>query len=689
MILGEEYPKTLMSIRLGRHITSNRKFAFEREWLVTNGIGGYAMGTIGGARTRRYHGLLVAALSEPIQRHLLLAALDVWVAIEDRRIPLTTAEWSAGVIFPDGYHHLEAFWLERGIPVFRWGLGLTCIEQRIWMQHEQNTTYITWHYERGRGPITLFLKPLVTYRSHHDLSKGGRMMTVTSNTIAPWPGGLQLNVLPDKYLGQDTITTPPQPFHIYSDRGLFYTTSDWWWNFHLAEEKSRGLPFQEDLFQVGTIEVELEPGDTCAIAASSETMSPYPALEALQMERERQRKIIATADIQQKPEWIQQTLLAADQFLVHDRNDETPHIISGYPWYGVWGRSTMSSLTGLTATLGRSAEAEAILRSFGKYLDRGMLPNVVADHTGDLAYNSIDATLWYFIAVWRYLQDNPQDNKLREDLYPLLVDILEWHSKGTRYQIAEDPEDNLLYGGEEGMQLTWMDVKINDYVVTPRTGKDVEVNALWYNALRVMQHLAGQLGHKKKAKAYQNKADHVQQNFQAKFWAPDYGYLYDVIDIPDSGNDPSLRPNQLLAISLPFPVIEDQNQQQQIVDVCARHLLTSFGLRTLSQDHIQYVGSYQGPQFQRDNALHQGTVWAWLIGPFVSAHLQAYGDVETAMSFLRPFEDELFTRGIGSISEIFDGNVPHHAKGAPAFAWSVAEVLHAWRELERYEQNND
>lgn len=672
-----------MTIHLSRHISSHRRAAFEREWLISNGIGGYASGTVGGARTRRYHSLLTAALGNPVRRHVLWAGLDIWLEVGQQRWPLTTHEWAAGVIFPDGYIHLEQFELDGTLPIWTWNVGMVRLEQRVWMDYGQNTTYVTWHYSRGHHPITLYVKSLVTYRSHHDVSKGGSGINIKTAPLRA-DGQINLTIFPSTYLGKMASEEPPVPFYIAADGGVLHTSSDWWWNFHLAEEKSRGLDFQEDLFQVGTIEMQLQPGQTFSMTCAVEPETVQAWEVSLKAEQDRQKRLISTAPLPNKPEWIQQLILAADQFVVQDLNEPSAyHIMSGYPWFGVWGRHTMSSLTGLASAIGQAERARQILLTFGSYLDRGMLPHHLADETGETSYNSIDATLWYFVALWSYLRENPTDTALVRQLYPMLNEIIGWYRKGTRYHIAQDPIDHLLYGGEEGTQLTWMDVKINDYVVTPRVGKPVEVNALWYNALRIMQDFSELLHLPDEAEQYGQMAKEVAVSFNELFWAERQGYLYDVIDTPAGNNDTALRPNQLLALSLPFPVLSDKKRAQLVVDACADFLLTAYGLRTLEEHDVNYVGDYKGDPHQREYALHQGTVWPWLIGPFISAYWYAYQDLETAYSFLEPFVDHLKNHGLGSVSEIFDGNAPHRPRGAIAFAVSVAEILRVWYELER------
>lgn len=665
-----------MAIQLGRHITGIRDMALEREWLVTNGLGGYAMGTVAGARTRRYHGLLVVPLQPPTQRHLLLAAADTWVEIQNRRVPIITHEWTAGVVLPDGYNNLEHFRLEGAMPVFRWAIGSVIIEQRIWMAHGENTTYITWHYQRGTEPVRLIVKPLITYRSHHDITTGGPRITITA-IPSPWGEGLGLDILPAQYLGTPKYETVPQPYRLITPNTVRFTPGDWWWNFLLREEKGRGLKAEEDLYHVGTLEGTLNPGETFCLTATVETHIPETWQTALAKEQERQRGLIRLAHSETAPDWIQQLIVAADQFMVS--LDDDAYIMGGYPWFGVWGRDTMASLTGLTAVLGRHELTAKVLRTFSRYINQGMMPNTLSDDNGEPSYNSIDAALWFIVAVWAYMREMPDDLNFLREMYPVLTEIIDWYHRGTRYKIAEDPKDGLLFGGETGSQLTWMDAKVNEWVVTPRIGKAVEVNALWYNALRIMAEFAERL--KQPAHLYSDKAERVLESFNRRFWSEKKGYLYDVIDPKDD----TLRPNQLLALSLPFRVLTDDTRAKQVVDRCAAELLTSGGLRTLSYNDPQYVGNYGGNAPERDGAYHQGTVWAWLIGPFASAHLTVYNDPQTALSFIEPFSSHLFDQGIGTIGEICDGNSPFRPRGAIAQAWSVAEVLRVWWDIQRHQ----
>jgi predicted glycogen debranching enzyme len=660
-------------IQIGRE---SLEALLRREWLVTNGIGGYAMGTLAGARTRRYHSLLTAALQPPTRRTVLVANLDAWVDIDGRRSPLVTHEWAAGVILPDGYRHLESFRLEGNIPVFVWGLGDVRIVQRIWMAHGHNTTYVTYSYVRGTSHVRLVLKPLCTFRDHHRLTRGGYPVEVTPLPVSDSCGaGVRVHLSPDRN-GNNSGA-----FRIFVNQGAIAPDSEWWWSFHLSEEKRRGLDDQEDLFAAATITADLDLGSTLALVFTAEDGDPLPWHDALLTEQQRQQGLLAQARLDDAPSWVRHLALAADQFIVTRDIGGQPgkSILAGYPWFSDWGRDTMIALPGLTLAVGRTAESGEILRTYARFVDQGMLPNRFPDAGSAPDYNTVDATLWYFQALYAHCQAVGTADEVCRELYPVLTDILRWHMEGTRYNIRVDPADGLLFAGEPGLQLTWMDAKIDDWVVTPRVGKPVEINALWVNALRITAELAAALGYDDDAAHYQALADHAQASFSRRFWYSG-GYLYDVVDGPD-GDDPTLRPNQIFAVALPFPLIEGE-RAQAVVDICARELVVSYGLRSLAPDEADYSGYYGGDLLQRDRVYHQGTAWAWLLGPFAIAHFRVYGRAGTAWSYLEPLADHLADYGMGTISEIFDGDPPHQARGAIAQAWSVAEVLRAYRVLE-------
>ncbi len=656
-----------MCIQFGREICGILDIAESREWLVTNGIGGYASGTVAGLLTRRYHGLLVAALKPPLGRTLLLAKLDETAFYADRVCPLHTNRWADGIVSPNGYQHIERFSLEGTIPVWRFACGDALLEKRIWMQQGANTTYVQYILRRASQPLQLTLKAMVNYRDyHHNTQSNGWQMSVESVGQ-----GICVSAYPSAV-----------PLYLLSDHASVSVTHNWYYGFDLAVERYRGLSDREDHLHAATFQVTLNPGESLTFVASTEKEPDLNGEAAFKHRHAQEQKLITiwksnlSLHGKETPAWVHHLILAADQFIADRHLSDDIHgktIIAGYHWFSDWGRDTMISLPGLTLSTGRPEIARSILRTYAKYVDRGMLPNRFPDAGETPEYNTVDATLWYFEALRAYY-NTTEDDDLLEELFPVLADIIDWHSRGTRYNIHLDAADGLLYAGEAGMQLTWMDVKIGDWVVTPRIGKPIEVNALWYNALRTMANIARHIG--KPHQEYEAMAERVLFRF-SRFWNQETGYCYDVLDSPD-GNDPSLRPNQIFAVSLPESPLNTA-QQKSVVNACGRMLLTSHGLRSLSPDDSQYQGRYGGDsQKQRDSAYHQGTTWGWLIGPFVLAHLRVYKNPAQARQFLEPMANHLYAHGLGSLSEIFDGDAPMTPRGCIAQAWTVAEVLRAW-----------
>ncbi|MBI1879267.1 MAG: glycogen debranching enzyme family protein [Chloroflexi bacterium] len=671
----------------GREVCSHLALAEEREWLVTNGIGGFASGTIAGILTRRYHGLLIAALKPPLGRTLLVTKMDETVACNGDSYPLSANRWGGGAVDPSGYTLLERFHLEGTTPVWTYGLADGLLEKRVWMQPGANTTYIRYDHCRGEHPLVLTIKVLVNYRDYHSSTHAGDWQM----QISPVGSGLRVNAF-------DGAT----PFYLLSNLAEAIPQHTWYRNFYLSVEAYRGLDAAEDHLNAGFFRAILRPGETITLVASIE---PEPNLDGLSAYTERQayeQRLLAPVGAGLTPsgstrrkrsaratqpastvdsylsDLAQHLILAADQFVVSRPSDNDPEghsIIAGYPWFGDWGRDTMISLPGLTLTTGRPEVAHSILQTFAHFVDQGMLPNRFPDAGETPEYNTVDATLWYIEAIRAY-HVATGDDELLAQLWPALQAIIAWHQRGTRYNIHVDPADGLLYAGEPGVQLTWMDAKVGDWVVTPRIGKPVEVNALWYNALRCMAGFARRLG--QAADEYEASAEKAQSGF-ARFWNQAAGYCYDVLDGPD-GHETALRPNQLLAVSLVYSPLET-GQQRAVVDVCARYLLTAHGLRSLAASDPAYVGHYGGSPRQRDGSYHQGTVWAWFIGPFVSAHVRVYRDPALARSYLLSLLRSQASDNIGSISEIFDGDAPFLGRGCIAQAWSVAEVLRAWQEV--------
>jgi predicted glycogen debranching enzyme len=667
------------SVVFGLELTSDFLSASRREWLVTNGLGGWASGTVSGANTRRYHGLFVPALQPPLGRAVLVSKLNDWATLEGQVFPLSSNEYGDGAINPHGYRHIETFRLDGLIPTWTFSLAEALLEKRVWMPHGQNTVFITYTLRRAQRPLSLEIWPMVTRRDVHAETHGAGWQP----EVASVEGGAVVKI-------------GDLEFRLLANRGAFTPAHEWHWNIKHRLETERGLPDREDQFAAGKFTADLAPGETFAFVASSEhperTLSEASAKSkwqskgpasldwetSLTAERDRAQALIAQAETESEPEWIQQLVLAADQFIVQRGEGQT--VIAGYHWFGDWGRDTMIALPGLTLATKRFDVAANLLRTFARYVSDGLLPNRFPDVGETPEYNTVDATLWYFHAIDQYLEASA-DRALVRELFPVLEEIVDWHLRGTRYHIHVDSKDGLLYAGEPGVQLTWMDAKVGDWVITPRIGKPVEINALWINALRVMDKLRRKLRRQAK-QPYAELAAQAQKSFE-KFWYAEGGYLYDVIE-GSEGNDTSLRPNQLFAISLPYGPLagkESQTRVYSIVDVCAEQLLTSYGLRSLSPRHPAYVGNYGGDQRQRDVAYHQGTVWAWLIGAFVEAHWRVYQDAEAARSFLTPFEHHLSDFGLGSIAEIFDGDAPFTPRGCIAQAWSVAEVLRIALEL--------
>jgi predicted glycogen debranching enzyme len=651
-------------IGFGREVTSHLEAALKREWLVTNGIGGYASSTIAGANTRRYHGLLVATLRPPLQRTLLVSKLDATARLGADLFPLTTNEYIDGTINPHGYHNLESFGLEGTIPVFTWAVADALVEQRVWMAHGQNTTYVTYTLVRASRPIALEVIPLCTYREMHGTTDVRGWMPETNSV----DDGLYV-----------TAFAEAVPYWLRANRGTFVPGVVRHWSLRQRAESYRGLSDREDMFAIGRLDAKLMEGETLALVL---TTAQEPELDwqvAYEAEKTRQAQLLGQSGLDDEPGWIKRLALAADQFIVDRPTDVNPTgktIIAGYPWFGDRGRDTMIALPGLTLATGRPEIAASTLRTFAHFVNQGMLPDRLPGSTGQAEYESADAALWFFQALHCYLEVT-DDLALIDELYPTLVEIVEWHLKGTHHGLGVDESDDLLQVREAPIGLTWMNKRDGERVVTPRVGKPVEINALWHNALGALSHFATQLGRTDDASLWREMTARLAKSFETRFWYARGGYLYDVIDGPE-GDDATLRPNQLLAVSLPHNPLQDRDKARAVVDAVARHLQTSYGLRTLSPRDPAYAHRYGGDPVARANAYHQGTVWAWLIGSFVIAHRKVYGDQAKARSFLRPFADHLADHGIGSISEIFDGDPPHTPRGCTASARSVAQVLWGW-----------
>jgi predicted glycogen debranching enzyme len=646
-----------VALRIGPEICHDLDAALSREWLVTNGLGGYASGTLTGGNTRRYHGLLVASMNPPVQRMVLLAALEEWVVSAGvDPLPLSAQEYWDGTVFPEGFRRLDEVEVEGMLPVFRWTVADRTIEKRVWMQHGVNRTVVSYQLRQG-APLTLQVRPLFAHRDYHQ-QRHGQGAFDTAETNDGW--------IVDAEGVRSYFEVRPAP--------VVRSHPDWYWRILHRAERERGLDDEEDLFTPGVVEINLERGAEVVVMIGTEPVPPeWDASTSRKIALEREE---AAVDPVTESPLARQLLVAAEQFRVA-RSADGPHgretqrtVIAGYHWFTDWGRDSMISLPGLATRPGSLWEARAVLDTNFRCLDQGLIPNRFPDNGQKPEYNTMDATLWMFQALAAYLRVSGDWRFIAERL-SALEGIIDWHVRGTRHNIRMDDRDGLLAGGEEGYALTWMDARVQDWVVTPRRGKPIEINALWYNALRLTADWCERAA--RPAGRYRAMAAQVFESAQLRYWYQEGGYCYDVVDGPD-GDDPSLRPNQVMAFSLIYPLI-DGDRARQAMDVVSARLLTPYGLRTLSRDDPRYQPAYRGDPRARDAAYHMGIVWPWLLGPYLDAHLRIHHDRAVVLRQLASFESHLTEAGLGTISEIFEPEPPYRPVGCIAQAWSVAEVL--------------
>ena len=660
-----------MNIHLPQRICRDVHAALGREWLVTNGIGGFAAGTVAGALTRRYHGLLLAALNPPLGRRLLVAKLDETATVKGEKFQLYTNVWRDGVERPPGCALLERFDLIYGVPRWTFGLGGARLAKRIWMEPGQNVTYVRYELDAASPPLRLECRMLVNDRDYHLLAHGvtrtfqvqaadGELVVRSPDTAAP---------IRARCVGEPATEI---------DWDVDYA---WCRGFVLPAERTRGFEHVEDHLAIGSCRLELVPGAAVTVvltAGVGESPDVHAAWER-QEAQARARLAAFTArnglPIDQTPVPIAQLVLAADQFIVARPTRDEPDghtIMAGYPWFTDWGRDTMISLPGLTLVTGRPDVARQILRTWAHFVDQGLIPNRFPDAGDQPEYNTADATLWYLWAIDQYVRATGDVETLVE-LFPVMQDVIARYRWGTRHHICVG-DDGLVRADAPGVNLTWMDAKIGSRVVTPRTGKPVELSALWYDALCNMARLADLAG--QPDEVYMRLAMTTQKAF-GRFWNADQHCCFDVLDGPH-GHDASVRPNQIFAVALSHSPLS-RDQQLAVVGSCEHRLLTWYGLRSLAPGDWHYRGHYAGGPVERDEAYHQGTAWGWLLGPFLIAHYRLHRDVARVQRLLEPLLGQLWTSGLGTLSEIFDGDEPHAPNGCFAQAWSVAEALRAWR----------
>ncbi|TAG55356.1 MAG: glycogen debranching protein [Cytophagales bacterium] len=648
-----------MSIKINKTILQNQHQSTDLEWLETNGLGGWAMGTLSGVNTRRYHGLLCASMKPPVERFLLLNKMAETISNKDGNFELDANNFN-GVITPQGFQHLESY--EQDLyPVFTYKIGDIVLKKSILMVYGENTTLVRYEVIEANQDFVLKLKPFIAFKDYHWHSK--------SNENIRWGYKFAENTLkvqPYSNMCELFITVPNSEFH-YSP--------DWYYNFLYKIEHERGQDFMEDLFIYGEFITKLKKGQKLDIIISTQSTVERNASDLFDKQVKRKKDLLkpfAKAD-----DFAKSLVLAADTFIVQ-REGNLKTIIAGYPWFADWGRDTMISLPGLCLTTKRFDDAKKILKAFAHVVNQGMIPNRFPDVGEEPEYNTVDATLWYFHAISEYLKASGDSEFITKELYPVLKEIIDWHIKGTRYGIKVDT-DGLLSAGEPGTQLTWMDAKVGDWVVTPRQGKAVEINALWYNALCVMEEFATLLKDERQATTYKKMATITKKSFLETF-TNERGTLYDVIE--GTSKDAAIRPNMAFAVSLPHSMLS-KTQSTKVLKEIEEHLLTNRGLRSISYQDSQYIPFYQGAQLQRDGSYHQGTVWSWPVGAYLEGLLNVDGEKahSKVKNILKSFESHLSEAGIGTVSEIFDGNAPHLSKGCIAQAWGVAEWLRIWSKV--------
>jgi predicted glycogen debranching enzyme len=640
-------------IQFDESVCHNLDVSSRREWLETNGLGGFASSTITGLNTRRYHGLLVAATKPPAGRMVLLSKMEETLVVGGRRVELSVNRYP-GVMHPRGDLYLKQF-RKDPFPVFVYEVEGVRLEKSVFMVHGENTTVI--QYELHGADCTLELRPLIAFRDFHSTTHENGALNPALEMQPGW-----VRVAP--YAGSPSL-------YLAHTGGEAQPAGIWFRHFEYSVERERGLDYQEDLFNPLALIFELSRDAQVAVVASTEMRSADSAGALRAAEIDRREKIAAAAPSDDP--FVRGLTLAADQFIVRRGDGHT--VIAGYPWFGDWGRDTMITLPGLTLVTGRYDVAKSILLAFAGYVDCGMLPNRFPDAGEAPEYNTVDATLWFFEAIRALAARTGDYEFVRTRLYDVLADIIRWHERGTRYGIHVD-SDGLLMAGEAGVQLTWMDAKVGDWVVTPRIGKPVEIQALWYNAVRVMEEFARKFGRESDAAHYRELAERAQRKFPELFWNASDGCLYDVVN--GDTLDASIRPNQIFAVSL-FHKMLPPDKARSIVDVVEQNLLTPYGLRSLAPSDPQYHGRYEGNPFSRDGAYHQGTVWPWLVGPFLTAYLEVHGGSAAARKqagdWLAAFKSWIENEGVGQIPEIFDGDPPQRSVGCIAQGWSVAELL--------------
>ncbi len=678
--------EVLPKINLERNLLSDTDKAAEKEWIVTNGLGGYASSTVLGINTRKYHGLLVASFNPPTDRRVLLTQLNEEVQVNEETYRLGARELKSGVQPSEDNLFLRSFILDP-FPTYEYVVDELRLKKTIFMSHGKNVAVASYTVSNN-SPNRVFIRvlPLVNSRHFHSVTHKDEinwsfLQNPTANSVTIQP------------------SIPLSALILLSSHGVYTPSQGEWVETYFRVEASRGESFHDYNYQPGFFRFEAPSNETrgfsiIAVAGKSENEARVvlsslgggsESIQAFYKEELKRRQSLLQKFEKQHAnvsmeKWLKWLVLATDSFIVNRESTKTKSVIAGYHWFEDWGRDSLISFPGLTLVTGRFADAKEILSTFKHYCREGLIPNRFPDHARDKPeYNTVDATLWYLNAVLQFLKYTGDFEFVRQELWSTLKSVIDYHIRGTLYGIHVD-EDVLVM---HGPQLTWMDAATDGKPVTPRDGKAVEIQALWYNALKTMQLLATRFSQEREAEKYSRMAEKTKKSFLEKFWNPNDSCLYDVIQ--DKYKDPSLRPNQVIATALDFTMLDD-GKAEQIVETVWKRLWGRYGLRTLAPSDPRYVGRYKGDRMQRDRAYHNGTVWAWLTGPFVTAFLKTKRYAQNWRSFafenfLQPlFQEETFRAGLGTLSEIFDGDPPHEPDGCIAQAWSVAEPLRAYIE---------
>ena len=619
------------------------------EWLDTNHTGAFAMGTAAGVNTRRYHSVLIASQHPPADRISVLSRVEETVAFAGKSFELATAQYP-GAVHPSGYSLLDEFRTDP-IPTWRYNVDGVTIQKTVCLLDNEQSVLLCY---RSSQPCQIRVRLLLSMRDYHSLA---HQNSTVSSTVRSEPGRCSFT----PYSGLPPLTV------VHAGQS-FQSEQQWYLNNEYLRELDRGLDFREDLYSPGSILFDVPANTQVWLLASIEADAwdrpvDGSAVDAI-LAAETKRRTFRTPIVR-----------ALDQFRV-TRESNRPSLIAGYPWFTDWSRDILISLPALSKAGFPSAETKAILSMLLEQRSQGLLPNRFCDQPGAVEYNTVDATLWFFAAAYDYIELSGDLEFLADQLYPAALEIIDWHNRGTAYNIKNDPFDNLLFAGVPGVQLTWMDAKIGDYVVTPRIGKAVEINALWYNALKITAGWAGTLGQTAEWAKLTSQANATRDSFQRNFWNEERGCLYDVVN--SAGKDASIRPNQIFSLSLPFPLL-DRDRAQSVVTVVRNTLMTPIGLRTLAPDEPGYRGRFEGDMGARDSAYHQGTVWPWLTGPYIAAYLYAFGNNPFSTAYcnglLESMEGQMGACCLGSISEVYDGDSPQRPGGCPAQLWSVAQFV--------------